>query len=157
MTKRWSAKAFELTAFAMALSLFTVGCEGDDDDDDKGANNTPAVTHLELNGSWENKDFAETDVIDDASWTTAFGDGDPVTSSIETFDNDENYLVYSGPDGKYSRIVWTEIDGDSFYDCTVDFGLDTLDAALASEKTADDSDPDNAGCGGFPWTKLTRK
>jgi hypothetical protein len=56
---------------------------------------------------------------------------------------------------KFNRFVWTAITGGSFYYCTVDFGLATLNDALASTKTADDSDPDASGCGGFSWTKLS--
>ena len=35
-------------------------------------------------------------------------------------------------------------------------GLATLEAAKSSTQTADASDPDNSGCGGFGWTKLTK-
>lgn len=157
MTKRWSAKAFELTAMAVAFGFLTTACGGQDDDADEGAPDTPAATHLELTGSWENRDYMQTDVIDDTSWTTTFGDADPLASAIEKYDNAENYVIYSGSDGTYSRIVWTDIAQDSFYFCTVAFGLATLEDAEASEKTADDSDPENGGCGGFAWTKLTRQ
>jgi hypothetical protein len=158
MTKRWSSKAYGLTAAAVVLSLFTVACGGEDDDADDG-NGTPPPNHLEIAGTWGNPDFFETDVIDDTSWATSFSGDSPFmsTSSIETFDNTENYLITLGEDGKYSRIVWTEIDGAVFYNCTVDFGLDTLEDAEASEKTADASDPENGGCSAFPWTKLTRQ
>ena len=37
--------------------------------------------------------------------------------------------------------------------CTVAFGLDTLDEALAAENTADETDLETAGCGGFGWTR----
>lgn len=157
MTKRWSAKAFERAALAVALGLVTVACGGEDNDGDAGTPDPSAETHLELTGAWENKDFMETDVIDDTTWTTTFGDGDPLTSAIEKFDNTENVVIYAGSDGKYSRIAWTEIEDDAFYFCTVDYGLDTLEDAEASEKTADDSDPENGGCGGFSWTRLTRQ
>ncbi len=160
MTKRWSAKAFERVAVAVMLGLSVVACGGEDDDDaDDGHHNPPAETHLEITGAWENKDFMETDVIDDTSWTTTFGDSDPLTSTIEKFDNTGNVVIYAGQDGKYSRIVWTEIEDDAFFFCTVDYGLETLEDAEASEKTADDSDPENGGCGdgGFSWTKLTKQ
>jgi hypothetical protein len=59
---------------------------------------------------------------------------------------------------KFTKIVYTEPVDDSFYYCWVEFSLDTLGAAKASQATADASDPDNTGCGGsFPWTKATRK
>ena len=57
---------------------------------------------------------------------------------------------------KYSRYVWTEPTNESFYYCTVDFGLETLDEALMSTTQADPSDPETGGCGGFAWTKLVR-
>ena len=52
-------------------------------------------------------------------------------------------------------IVWTEIDGDSFFYCTVDFGLDSAEDAENTAMSADDTDPENDGCGGFSWTVLT--
>jgi hypothetical protein len=54
----------------------------------------------------------------------------------------------------YDRTVWTDLEGGSFYFCTIDYGLDTAEEAEASTTPFDASDPEN-GCGGFPWTKLT--
>lgn len=81
---------------------------------------------------------------------------------IASFDNEANALVSqtstgaSYNPGKFNKIVWTEPSTDSFYYCFVDFGLDTAAAAEASTATADATNPETGGCGGFAWTRLRR-
>ena len=54
--------------------------------------------------------------------------------------------------------LWIEPDADgTFYYCTEVISADTAEEAWADLATSDASDPDNGGCGGFPWTKLTVK
>jgi len=114
---------------------------------------------LEIAGTWQNEAFGETDVIDADSWSQDFGTG-PTVSAIVEFSNSENYAIRKAPHDaafdpdKFDRTVWTEIDGDSFYYCTPDHGLDTAEEAAASSTAVDADDPDT-GCDGFPWTKLT--
>jgi hypothetical protein len=79
------------------------------------------------------------------------------------FDN-ANHVAYTqnsltatyGP-GKFNKLVWTPIVGTAFYYCFVDFSLDSLAAAKATTKIADATNPDKSGCGGFSWTKLTKR
>jgi hypothetical protein len=79
---------------------------------------------------------------------------------IRFFDNEENVLITQNPPDSnmnpdtFNRIVWTEPSGDVFYYCFVDFGLATLEEARNSTATADDTDPENSGCGMFAWTRL---
>ena len=101
------------------------------------------------------------------SWTSNFGGEEVITplmwgaASIKLFDNTANWSVTQNAaddmwnPSKFNKIVWTELADASFYYCTVDYGLDTLEAAKTSTQTADSSDPDNSGCGQFSWTKLT--
>ena len=102
------------------------------------------------------------------SYTSSFGGDETIsagmwgTSFVREYDNDTNVVYLQLPPDdmfnpdKYNKVVYTEPDtGGAFYYCWVDFGLDTLTAAKTSTQTWDDSDPDNAGCGGFSWTKLT--
>ena len=116
----------------------------------------------------ENNDSGDLEVL--GTFDTSFGSEETVTAeawgsaAIVAFDNDANFAItQNAEDAEFSpsafnKLVWTEPATDgSFYYCTVDFGLETQAAAEASEKTADDSDPDNSGCGGFSWTKLTPK
>jgi hypothetical protein len=130
------------------------GCGGDDDPAAPGS----TTTGIEIDGSWTSS-FGGTEIIDDDSWTV----GDSV-SVISDYSNTENVAITRNPDdaefdpGKYNRNVWTELSGGSFYYCTTDFGLDTVEDAQAATTTPDASDPDASGCGGsFPWTKLTRE
>jgi hypothetical protein len=126
---------------------------------------------IEIEGTWGNALFGETDVIDDESWSSDFGDG-PTVSEIVEFSNSERYAVLSGADFTdpektvYSRIVWTEPEGDSFYFCTATFGCET--AELTATGDGDDENmicdapmPDETdldkGCDGFSWTQLTKQ
>jgi len=84
--------------------------------------------------------------------------------AIIEYDNATNVVITQNPDGddpllnpnEYSRLVYTEPAGDSFYYCTSDYGLETLAEARAANGPADASDF-VTGCSGFPWTKLTAK
>jgi hypothetical protein len=117
---------------------------------------------LEIQGTWTNADYGETDVIDDTTWSTDYGSG-PSVGTIATWSNVDNRLVRRAPADatynplKYDVITWTEIDGDHFYFCTVAFGIETLGEAESDTTPYDASDPENGGCGSFPWTKLTRQ
>lgn len=103
------------------------------------------------------------------TWTTNFATEEVITAqkwgpqALISFDNAGNVAyTQNPPDDKYgpnkfSKQVWTEPKGDVFYYCTVDFGKDSLDLAKASTLVADDKDPANSGCGGFGWTKMTKK
>lgn len=126
------------TLFAAALAC------GDDTD--------PATrpSALEIEGVYASNFGAEEIITDDAF------NGTP----IRAFDNEQNFLITQNPSDSefnpnlFNRIVWTEPQGDQFYYCFVDFGLDTLDDALSSDASADATDPETGGCGGFSWTRL---
>jgi hypothetical protein len=159
MTKRTNLASWAC-ALLIGMAQLMAGCDSDDDSADPDAGTPSTETHLELAGTWENTAFGEVDVIDDDSWSTTIGSGDDAfatTSTVTKYSNDENYVILEGEDGKFGRNVWTEIDGDSFYSCTVDFGLDSAEDVEDSTNTADDSDPETSGCGNFPWTKLTKQ
>lgn len=123
-----------------------VGC-GDDDDKDEGQG------ELEISGSWVSN-YGSMEVIDSTTWTSY------AEVPIIEYDNDANFLITQNPDdaqydpGKFNKIVWTEIEDDHFYYCTVAYGLDSAEEARDAEDTSDDKDPENDGCGGFPWTRL---
>jgi hypothetical protein len=141
----------------LAITLCFAGCAKDD------AADPPAntATGIEIEGTWVS-DFG-TDVITDEAWSSDFGTG-PTVSVITDFSNTENVAITRSPDdaefspGTYSRIVWTEVSGNSFYNCTVEFGLATEEEAQESEAAPDPSAPEAGGCGdsNFPWTKLSR-
>jgi hypothetical protein len=134
----------------------------DDSDPDTGgcgAMDSPwtKLSRIEIEGAWTS-DFG-TETIDSISWDGGSG------ASIVEFSNEENYAVWQNPDdaefspGKFGRNVWTEVDGDAFYYCTVAFMSDSAEATEDDAQPFDDSEPEAGGCGdmGFPWTKLTRE
>ena len=101
------------------------------------------------------------------AYTSNFGTDEDITethwgdATIEDWDNDANWAVTRNPDdaafgpGTYSKVAWTEPSEGAFYYCIADYGRDTLEAARTSTQAVDASDPDNTGCGGFSWTKLS--
>ncbi len=100
-------------------------------------------------------------------WSSSFGGYSEISASawddaaIVKLDASARVAITQNPatdkynPSQFSKLVWTEPAGGSFYYCTVDYGLATADLASATTKTADDSAPDKSGCGGFAWTKLT--
>ncbi|MCG3172574.1 MAG: hypothetical protein GMKNLPBB_00728 [Myxococcota bacterium] len=112
-----------------------------------------ATDPIEIAGTWSSN-FGGEEIIRSIRWGKA---------SIKLFDNGSNTAYTQNPEDapagarKFSKLVWTEPVGGVFHYCTVDFNLDTLAAAQASAKTADPSNPEKGGCGGFSWTKLNRK
>jgi hypothetical protein len=105
---------------------------------------------LEIIGSWDNN-FGGADIITATEWSS-FG----APSNIVEYENDAN-VVYTESSGMFSKIVYTDVESDSFYYCIIDYGKATLAEAIASTKVADSSDPDASGCGGFSWTKNARQ
>jgi hypothetical protein len=134
----------------LATFLFLPACGGDDEEPEKEAGS------LEIAGSWTGTFGDET--ISDDEWTSF------ATQAIVEFSNDENFAIWQNPDdvkynpGKFGRNVWTDVDGGSFYYCTVAYMSETAEATETDAESADTSDLDT-GCGAMnaPWTMLTRK
>jgi hypothetical protein len=158
-----------IPSLSLVLSLGLVGCAEGDIAPAPGGDGDG----IEIEGTWENTDFGATQiyVIDGESWSADYGDG-PTVSDIVEFSNSERYAVLSGPDFMdpektvYSRNVWTEPAGDSFYFCTATFSCETVeltasgdgdDESIACNATMpDETDLEGEGCAGFPWTKLSK-
>ena len=105
---------------------------------------------IEIAGSWET-DYGELFDINDESWGP---------SSMHAFDNDENWAITQYPEDDpwspnlFAKSVWTEVGvGGYFWQCTLVYDAQTFEEAAASEASADDADPANMGCTGFPWTQ----
>lgn len=115
------------------------------------------LTALETVGEWKTN-FGGTETINRQAWSYAW---------VKAFENKKNVAYTKNPadakynPGKWNKLVWASPkSGDKagkWYYCTVDFGLDSLDAAKKSAKKADDKDLTGKGCGGFSWTEMTAK
>jgi hypothetical protein len=133
------------------LSLALVACG--EAATDTGVDATTTEAPFELIGDWSDN-YGGSTTITAMKWGA---------DALLRFDNPGNRAVVQAPadaeynPSKFSKYVWTEPANGSFWLCTVDYGLDTEDAATASTKTADASKPGEGGCGGFAWTKMTRK
>lgn len=143
---RFAVCSSVLLSLLAAAPLWT-GCE------DGGSDPAPASKDLELNGTWTTN-YGGEEVITSAVWNGY---------AVIEFNNQANVAYTQNPNddqynpGKFNKLVWTEPKGNSAYYCWLEFGKDSLELAKASTLVADDKDLEGKGCGGFGWTKLTRK
>lgn len=121
---------------------------------DGGAGGAPQAEALELVGAY-NDNYGGSFVITADAWgASAIVAYDNALNAVYTqFPSDDDYNP-----NKFAKTLYTQPAVDeSFYFCMVVYSAATLAEAQASNATADDSDPENGGCGGqFPWTKATR-
>jgi len=103
------------------------------------------------------------------TWATEFGDETISESRWDGFclqtivsaDNDENVAILETVGGEgcgegFSRVIWNDIVSEAFDYCTTTYGASTAEDA-ATAATSGISDDLETGCGGFPWSHLTRK
>ncbi len=139
---------------ALLLALAALACGGtsstiDPDDNSTSTTNPPT---FELIGEWDDN-YGTHITITQQKWGN---------ETLVGFDNATNVaFVQMAADDKYNpskfaKHVWTEPVNGVFYDCWVDYGKATLDEVKASTATADASKPEEGGCAGFAWTKLTK-
>ena len=152
-----------LSVFALASVLAACGSS-----DEPPPNPVKEEGPLEIEGTWSSN-FGGTEIIGADAWVSEYEDleGNTVAieQRIEAYSNSENEIVTQNPDdagyepSKFNRIIWTEMEGDSFYFCTTDHGLESAADAIARNTAADTSNKDESGCGAddFPWTKATRE
>jgi hypothetical protein len=149
MHKQLTRMARTLVALALVGALGPMACASE-----QAGGSGGAAIGLEIAGTWQGGFGTET--ITETTWTSGMG-----TVAIARYDNGKNLALTqnSATDkynpSKWNRVVWTGPTATSFSYCTVAFGLDSLALAEASTLTADPASPDQ-GCGGFPWTALTR-
>ena len=133
---------------ALLLTFVFTACGGDEKPPEGG--NLPSNSAFELVGVW-GSNFGTTLAITETMWGA---------QSIVAFDNDANFAITQNPaddpwnPSKFSKLVWTEPSGGTLHYCSVDFGKDTAEAAMATTNTADPANPGASGCGGFAWTML---
>ena len=145
--QKTSARWGLVSLFALSFSLPACGSNNTDESN---------TDDIEIAGSWESN-FGGLETITSDAWANEW-----LTTTVIEYSNDNNWAINQNPDddefnpSQFSKVVWTEPTVDAFYYCTVAFGLDTADDARSATETADNSDPDNSGCGGFGWTKLSR-
>ena len=141
--RRWGGIVASIALVCLSLT----GC-GEAMEDSPDGEQTP----IEVRGTYETQ-FDTTETITESSWQDA---------DIVDWENDTNWAITHNPDDAehnpdtYAKIAWTEPDAEGvFYYCSVAFGLETAEKARTTDKTADDSNPEEGGCGNFPWTKMT--
>jgi hypothetical protein len=162
-------------AFLMLLGALTAACSSDDKSNkDESSSTGGSADESKAGGAGEagtdSRGGSENDALEIiGKYSDNFGFEQIITatswneSTIAGYDNDKNIVYTQFPEdnefspSKFAKTVYTEPDeAGSFYFCMVEFSLDTLAEAEESTTTADDSDPDNGGCGGKnPWTKAT--
>lgn len=150
MTRFSNARRWGALVCSCLLLLITACGDTDGTNNGSSGNNGTQNQTLEVEGTWVTN-FGSTVEIDDESW------GD---HAVVEFDNDEAFAITEVPDsaetnpGTFNKLVWTEPSDGTWWYCTVDFGLESVEAALNTEKTADASNPAESGCGDFAWTQM---
>ena len=140
-----------LLALGLAGTMALGAC-----DDGAGGDKTPVADPIEIAGTWTSQ-FGDTETISETHWSSTY-----LAVEVVSFDNAANAAITRNPadaqydPGEYGKTVWTEPTGGAFYYCTAAYGLATAAEAEAAPVSAvDANDVEGAGCGGFPWTKLT--
>lgn len=111
-------------------------------------------TPFELEGVWKSE-FGE-EIITTDTWTGFCVDAIRVRDEVanvailETLSGD-GCLV-----GSFSRVTWKDIADDAFDYCTTAYGKTSADEAANAPTSGFDADDLAKGCGGFPWSHLTR-
>lgn len=165
----------------VAAMLF-IGC--DDNEASAPADVTDATQSSEVSETADASDASEvapdgSEVVPDVapgdpielvgSWATEFGE-ETISATrwdgfclqaIDSFDNTANVAILATTGGEgcgagFSRVVWKDIAADAFDYCTTTYGATTAEAAASAPVNAI-SDDLETGCGGFPWSHLTRK
>lgn len=110
---------------------------------------------LEIVGDWVD-DIASTYTITSDTWIQVVA-GYTSQFNLLTFSNDDGFLIAQNADTNdwfanlYSRFDWTWVSGELW---VCQSAYDAATEGDAEAASADDSDPENAGCGGFPWSHL---
>lgn len=136
----------------------STGEAGSDSTGEAGSDST-GEAGLSIAGTWF-EEFAPgegiTHVIDETRWDQLADFGDAIFH-VEAYDEAAQWVVAQGDAANefspelYSRFDWTW-DGADLYYCTAVFDAATAADAMAAP-ASDPSDLD-AGCGGFPWSRL---
>lgn len=146
----WKTTPLTPCCTALILSTALIACGDADDASDETQNNAAELMEIELRGTWVSN-FGEAYTIDEGRWGA---------DALVDYDNRDNWAILELPadaefnPGTFSRVVWTEPEAGSWWFCTVDFGLESAQAARDSGATADPTTPAESGCGGFAWTQM---
>lgn len=153
----------------MALPLF-VACPFTFEEDDSEQEMLTMLAFpipLEINGHWD-EGYATHDIqasktlaAGGSGYWNSSGTGNTTYARVVAFDN-EAQVLYKYVTGcteaswctvGYSRVFWTYSEGNLYY-CDENFGKPTLQEAIEDPI---DANPANltAGCGPFPWSKLS--
>ena len=113
---------------------------------------TKLVPAIEIHGDWATEWGTES--ITSFRWNTAM---------VISYDNVTNTAITQNPEddeynpAKFSKITWTEpTAAGEFFFCTVAYGQETLQDAVAAEDTSDPENLEGEGCGGFAWSKVAQ-
>ena len=126
----------------------------EDTSDTDTADTDVTPTPFELEGVWKSE-FGE-EIITTDTWTGFCVDAIRVRDEVanvailETLSGD-GCLV-----GSFSRVTWKDIADDAFDYCTTAYGKTSADEAANAPTSGFDADDLAKGCGGFPWSHLTR-
>ena len=118
---------------------------------------------LEIVGNW-NDNFGGEHRISIENWEVRYEMFMSISvNRVVSYDNGNNSLIVQYPadnpftPNEFAKNVWTEVESDMFYYCSSAMGHDTEGQAWDESDFYDETEPDMGGCGGFSWTKMTKK
>jgi hypothetical protein len=128
----------------------------------KGCNGEPwlALEEPTIVGSYEDAWGTKHEVTAE-TWSQSMEGSTPSLFQFLELSNEEQYVLAQNDaankynPGEFSRFDWFEGGDGKLYFCQVTYDADSLDAAR--EIDAPDHDDLEAGCGGFPWSALTKQ
>jgi hypothetical protein len=109
---------------------------------------------LPVRGDWVDN-FGGTHKVREWRW-----ESDALVFHVSDYDLDAKWIVAQNDNanawnpGKWSRFDWVE-QGGAFWFCQAAFDADSEAAAKAAPASTS-TDPATGGCGGFPWSSLSR-
>lgn len=122
--------------------------------EDDGGDQIP--TEFLLGGVWK-EPSGEFVVVSESRWETLAS-----VRSVVKFDNAERFLIVQNPAtapanaNQFAKHVWTNLTDDGFHLCVIESGRATAEEAENSTRRIDPDDLDVEGCGGAPWTRMTK-
>ena len=138
------------------LGLVACGTQEDTQDNNQGV---LAPDTIEIAGEYCSN-FGDTQTVTEDSWRSV---GESYDSSYEimSYSNEDNHAITQNPEDaewdplKFNLIVWTEPVDGAFYMCWAGTGFDAIEMINFDQIEFDSSNPEEGGCGGFPWTRLS--
>lgn len=162
-------RGFGFFALVLAVTAMPLACGPADEDDDSkrrdggyegdggngdGGDTVPA--EFLLRGVWKDPS-GDLLKVTDSRWETLTS-----VRTVVKFDNAGRFAIVQNPPNapsnanQFAKHAWTNLSDDGFHLCIIEYGRATAEEAENSLRRLDPEDLDLEGCGGAPWTRMTK-